>query len=61
MPAAARVERLVARFVAYGWDADVARERARHGTDAANARLVAAARHRADLVVRPEVQRPDPR
>jgi pantothenate kinase len=46
-----RVERLVARFVDYGWAPDVARARVEHGSDAANARLVASTRAAADLVV----------
>jgi pantothenate kinase len=47
-----RIERLLARFIAYGMAEDVARERVLRGSDAANARLVAPTRSRADLVVR---------
>lgn len=46
-----RVERLVARFVGYGWERAAAQARATVGSDAANARLIAASRHRADLVL----------
>jgi pantothenate kinase len=46
-----RVERLIARFVANGWDEDAARERVERGSDATNAALVARTRHRADLIV----------
>ena len=53
VPEQVRVERLVARFVSFGWDATVAQARVLTGSDAANARLVAASRDRADLVVRP--------
>lgn len=48
---ATRVERLVARFVDFGWPADVARARVERGSDAANARVVASTRAAADLVV----------
>jgi len=51
VPEAARVERLIARHVSYGWDPAAARLRATTGSDAANARLVAATRDRADVVV----------
>lgn len=51
VPEAARVERLIARHVSYGWDAEAARRRATTGSDATNARLVAATRDRADVVV----------
>ncbi|WP_375485859.1 nucleoside/nucleotide kinase family protein [uncultured Jatrophihabitans sp.] len=53
VPEDVRVERLVARFVSFGWDATTARERVLTGSDAANAHLVATSRDRADLVVRP--------
>ncbi|MGH2867822.1 MAG: nucleoside/nucleotide kinase family protein [Solirubrobacteraceae bacterium] len=49
---AARIERLVARFLAHGWDPAVARERVERGSDAENAALVTATRARADLIVR---------
>jgi pantothenate kinase len=51
VPEPLRVARLVARFVEFGMDEGVARERVLHGSDAANARLVARTRSRADLVV----------
>jgi pantothenate kinase len=51
VPERLRVERLVARHVRYGRDPAAAWERATSGSDAANARLVAATRSRADLVV----------
>lgn len=54
VPEAARIERLVARHVAYGRSPTEARARVTHGSDAGNAHLVAATRDRADLVVRPE-------
>jgi pantothenate kinase len=47
-----RVQRLIARFVEYGCDPAVARERVTRGSDARNARLVVATRDRAQLVVR---------
>jgi pantothenate kinase len=50
-PDAVRVERLVARHVAYGKPPDVAREWSL-GTDQRNAELVAGTRRRADLIVR---------
>lgn len=50
-PEAARLERLVARHVEYGRSRADAVDRATRGPDAANARLVAASRPRADLVV----------
>lgn len=46
-----RIARLVARHVRYGRTPQAARERATHGSDAANAALVVATRERADLVV----------
>ncbi len=46
-----RLEWLEARFVAYGWDADVAHERVTRGSDAVNARLVASTQDRADHLV----------
>jgi pantothenate kinase len=52
VPEDVRVQRLVARHVAYGRSPDEARERVLHGSDAANARLVSATRELADLVVR---------
>ena len=51
VPEAVRVERLVARHVAFGRAPDDARERVTRGSDADNARLVAGTRDRADLVV----------
>ena len=48
---AERIERLVARHVAFGRRPDEARERATYGSDAANARLVAGTRSLADLIV----------
>lgn len=48
---AVRIERLLARFVEHGTDVALAHQRVTHGSDAANARLVAATRARADLVV----------
>jgi pantothenate kinase len=51
VPEPVRVERLVARFLAFGWDPTVARDRVTKGSDAANARLVADTRPRADRVV----------
>jgi pantothenate kinase len=47
-----REQRLIERFVSYGWPTDVATRRVRHGSDARNARLVAQTRDRADLVIR---------
>ncbi len=49
-PASVRLERLVARHVAFGRTPDAAHAWA-HGTDEVNARLIAATRDRADLVV----------
>jgi pantothenate kinase len=46
-----RIDRLVVRHVSYGWPPDQARARATAGSDAANARLIAASRERADLIV----------
>jgi pantothenate kinase len=46
-----RVEWLVARHVGHGWDPAEAAARATVGSDAVNARVVAASRHRADLVL----------
>jgi pantothenate kinase len=54
VPEAVRVERLVTRFVSFGHDPVAARDRVLHGSDAANARLVAASRDRADRVVDPD-------
>ena len=54
VPEDVRVHRLVARFVAFGWDPAAARDRVLHGSDAANARLVTASRDRADQVVTPD-------
>ena len=54
VPEAVRVERLVTRFVSFGWDPDAARERVLHGSDATNARMVTASRQRADRVVDPD-------
>lgn len=51
LPEAQRVERLVARHVEFGRDPADARTRVTRGSDAANARLVAATRARATLVV----------
>jgi pantothenate kinase len=51
VPERLRIERLVARHVEHGRTADQARERAERGSDAANARLVRATRHRADRVI----------
>jgi Panthothenate kinase len=50
-PESQRIERLIARHVEYGRTAGEARERVTHGSDAANAALVAATRDRADLIV----------
>ena len=49
---AARIERLVARHVRFGRSPAEARERVTTGSDAANARVIAATRDRADLVLR---------
>jgi pantothenate kinase len=51
VPEAVRIDRLIARHVEFGRPRAEARERATRGSDAANARLVAASRSRADLVV----------
>ena len=51
VPEPVRLERLIARHVAYGRSRDEAFARSTTGSDAANARLVAATRERADLVV----------
>jgi pantothenate kinase len=51
VPEPVRIERLVARFVSFGWDPTLAFERVTAGSDAANARLVAGTRTRADRVV----------
>jgi pantothenate kinase len=51
VPETLRVERLIARHVEFGRAPDVARVRATSGSDADNARLVAATRPRADLIV----------
>jgi pantothenate kinase len=48
---AVRLDRLIARHVAFGRSLDEARLRATTGSDADNARLVAATRLRADLIV----------
>ncbi|MDQ2795725.1 MAG: nucleoside/nucleotide kinase family protein [Actinomycetota bacterium] len=53
IPESLRVQRLIERFVAYGMDRAAATERVRTGSDAVNARLVAATRDRADIVVSP--------
>ena len=50
VPEPVRVGRLIARFVEFGMAEGLARERVLHGSDAANARLVAPTRTRADLV-----------
>ena len=50
-PERIRVERLAARFIAYGMPPAAARERVEHGSDARNAELVAASMHRADLII----------
>jgi pantothenate kinase len=50
-PEPVRLERLAARHVEFGRPPDEARRRATEGSDAANARLVAATRSRADLIV----------
>jgi pantothenate kinase len=47
-----REQRLIDRFVSFGWPIDIATQRVRHGSDADNARLVARTRAGADLVVR---------
>ena len=47
-----RVERLVARHVLFGRTREAARERATLGSDADNARLVAASRSLADVIVK---------
>jgi pantothenate kinase len=44
-----RVEWLIARYISHGWDPAAAQVRATVGSDAVNARLIAASRHRADL------------
>jgi pantothenate kinase len=44
-----RVEWLVERHISHGWEQAAAQARATVGSDAANARLIAASRHRADL------------
>lgn len=51
VPERLRIERLIARHVRHGRSPEAARERAVHGSDAANARLVEATRHRADRIV----------
>ncbi|WP_409484250.1 nucleoside/nucleotide kinase family protein [Arsenicicoccus dermatophilus] len=51
VPEPLRVDRLVARHVAHGRTPEAARERATHGIDAANARLVLRMAARADAVV----------
>ncbi len=51
VPEEVRLQRLIARHVEFGRTPADARERATRGSDAANARLVAASRPRADLVV----------
>jgi pantothenate kinase len=51
LPAAERIERLVARHVRFGRDEVQARQRAIAGSDGDNARRVAATRDRADLLV----------
>jgi pantothenate kinase len=48
---AVRLERLIARHVEFGRTPEAARVRATSGSDADNARLVAATRPRADLIV----------
>ncbi len=51
VPESQRIARLVARHVAYGRSPQQAHERATTGSDAVNARLVAATRARADVIV----------
>ncbi len=51
LPDEQRIARLVARHVRYGRTPAAALARATTGSDAVNARLVAATRHRADLLV----------
>jgi pantothenate kinase len=51
VPEQLRIERLVARHVRYGREPAAAWQRATSGSDAANARLVAGTRSRADLIV----------
>lgn len=51
VPEPLRLERLVQRHVQFGRTPEDALERATRGSDAANATLVAATRHRADLVI----------
>lgn len=51
-PRALRIERLIARHLAYGRDRTLAREWAL-GPDERNAELIATQKHRADLVVPP--------
>jgi pantothenate kinase len=51
---AARVARLVARHMRFGWSAEYSTERATRGVDHANALLVSTTRARADVVVRAE-------
>lgn len=51
VPEPLRIERLVARHIAYGRTAAEAYERATRGSDAHNAELVAATRWRADVIV----------
>jgi pantothenate kinase len=50
-PERLRVQRLVARHIEFGRDPAEARRRVLEGSDASNARLVAASRPRADLIV----------
>ncbi len=50
----ARVDRLVARFVSFGWDPAVALDRVLHGSDASNAALVTGTRSRASSIVTPD-------
>lgn len=52
-PEEVRLQRLIARHVEFGRTPAEARQRVTAGSDAANARLVAATRSRADLVVVP--------
>jgi pantothenate kinase len=51
VPEEVRLERLIARHIEFGRTPVEARERATAGSDANNARLVAATRPRADLIV----------
>lgn len=58
VPEPTRLDRLVSRHVVFGRSRDAALRRATEGADGANARLVAACRSRADLIVTDAPLRP---